>query len=265
MRLLDGPAGERLLREIEKWAAADKAARLFLRDDDAVSDTPALRRLFRQSEQGAAPLLLAAIPEPADDSLGRAVRAFGLATGAVHGFAHRNNAPKGEKTCELDRYRDISTVLGELREGRAKLLEIFAGRLSGLLVPPWNRIHDEVASQVQTAGFLGISAHGWLTAPPPHGVATVNAHIDIIHWSGGRVGRSPEWVANELAVSLREARLRGWRAVGILTHHLVHDDAAWAVLGDIFELVRLRGIGWVSADDLIREPAETAGPIHAQA
>lgn len=265
IRLLQGPAGERLRSEIERWTADGRTPRLFLRDDDAVSDTPALRRLFGQSEQGAAPLLLAAIPEPADDSLGRAVRAFGLATGAVHGFAHRNNAPKGEKTCELDRYRDISTVLSELREGRAKLLEIFGGRLSGLLVPPWNRIHDEVAARVHTAGFLGISAHGWLKAPPPHGLMIVNAHIDIIHWSGGRVGRNPEWVANELAVNLREARLRGWRAIGILTHHLVHDDAAWAVLGDIFELARLQGIGWVSADDLIRETAEKAGPLLAQA
>jgi hypothetical protein len=265
MRLLQGSVGELLRREITIWALAGRTPRFFLRDDDAVSETPALRRLFWQSEQAAAPLLLATIPEPADDSLGRAVRAFGLATGAVHGFSHRNNAPKGEKTCELDRHRDISAVLGELRQGRAKLIELFAGRLSGLLVPPWNRIHDEVASQVQTAGFLGISAHGWLKEPAPHALGTVNAHIDIIHWSGGRVGRSPDWVAGELATNLREARLRGWRAIGILTHHLDHDDAAWAVLGDIFELARLRGIGWVSADALIQEPAEKPGPLHPHA
>jgi hypothetical protein len=221
--------------------------------------------LFAQCEHSATPLLLAAIPEASDESLGRAVRAFGLATGAVHGFAHRNNAPKGEKTCELDCHRDIATVLGELREGRTKLLGLFAGRLSGLLVPPWNRIHDEVAARVHAAGFLGISAHGWLVAPPPHLLATVNAHIDIIHWSGGGRGRSPEWVANELAVNLGEARLRGWRAIGILTHHLAHDEAAWSVLADIFTFARSHEIGWVAADDLIGDPAETAGPVHDQA
>jgi hypothetical protein len=265
MRLLEGSAGDRLRQEVELWRALGQQPRFFLRDDDAISDTPALRMLFGQCEQSDAPLLLAAIPEPADESLGRAVRAFGLATGAVHGFAHRNNAPKGEKTCELDRHRDIATVLGELQAGRARLLALFGGRLSGLLVPPWNRINDEVAARVHEAGFLGISAHGWLTAPPPHRLATVNAHVDIIHWSGGRVGRNPEWVANQLAVNLAEARLRGWRAIGILTHHLAHDDAAWAVLGDIFAFARSQEIGWVAADDLIADPAETAGPIHVQA
>jgi hypothetical protein len=263
MRLLEGPAGARLRQELERWRAQGRTPRFFLRDDDAVSDTPALRTLFAQCEQSDAPLLLAAIPEPADESLGRAVRAFGLATGAVHGFAHRNNAPKGEKTCELDRYRDVSIVLGELREGRARLMALFGGRLSGLLVPPWNRIHDELAISVHSAGFRGISAHGWLVVPPPHLLATVNAHIDIIHWSGGGRARSPDWVANELAVNLGEARLRGWRAIGILAHHLAHDDAAWAVLGDIFAFARSHEIAWVAADGLIGGPAETAGPLKA--
>jgi hypothetical protein len=265
MRLLHGPQGKALESELGEWRSAGRAPRLFLRDDDAISDTPALRRLFQMCETFRSPLLLAAIPAPADESLGRAVRAFELATGAVHGFRHANHSPKGEKPCELDRNRGPDLVLGELREGRAKLAALFGGRLSQLLVPPWNRIHDEVATHVHEAGFAGISAHGWLTRAPTHRLATVNAHIDIVHWSGGRTGRDPEWVSGELAKALREARIRDFRAVGILSHHLAHDEAAWSVLGDVFDFANATGLSFIAADELIAEPAEMPEPLHAQA
>jgi hypothetical protein len=251
--------------ELLEWQAAGKTPRFFLRDDDAIEDTPALRRLFDASERAAAPLLLASIPAHAQPSLGRAVRGFALATGAVHGHAHSNHAPAGQKPCELDQYRPLDVVLGELRHDREKLLDLFGGRLSGLLVPPWNRIHDAVAEHVHEAGFTGISAHGWLTQPPVHRLASVNAHIDIVHWSGGRKGRDWAWMETELARALREARLRGYRAIGILTHHLVHDDQAWLVLEETIAFAAHNGIGWVAADMIALEPAEVPAPLSAQA
>ncbi|HSO46486.1 MAG TPA: polysaccharide deacetylase family protein [Rhizobiaceae bacterium] len=250
-----------LAQELESWRAAGKLPRLFLRDDDAIADTPALRRLFKACEKAGAPLLLASIPAHADASLGAAVRGFALAKSAVHGYAHTNHAPKGEKPCELGRHRPINTVIGELKAGREKLLELFGGKLSAILVPPWNRIHDEVAARVHEAGFNGISAHGWLSAPPPHTLAVINAHIDIIHWSGGRTGRNWPWLAGELEKALREARLRGWRAVGILTHHLAHDDAAWLALDRIAGFAAANGMIWVAADSLLEEPTEAPAPL----
>ena len=251
--------------ELDHWRAAGKAPRLFLRDDDAIEDTPALRKLFAACERAHAPLLLASIPAHAQPGLGEAVRGFALATGAVHGFAHANHAPAGQKPCELDHYRPLEVVLGELRRGREKLLDLFGGSLSGLLVPPWNRIHDEVARHVHEAGFTGISAHGWLTQPPVHRLASVNVHIDIVHWSGGGKGRDWPWMAGELAKALREARLRGHRAIGILTHHLVHDEQAWQVLDEIVAFAKLNGMAWVAADALAKEPAEAPAPLSGQA
>jgi hypothetical protein len=251
-----------LEHELAAWDAAGKGPRFFLRDDDAIEDTPALRRLFEASESAGAPLLLASIAAHARPSLGEAVRGFGLASGAVHGFAHANHAPVGQKPCELDHYRPLATVMGELGAARDNLLALFGGRLSGLLVPPWNRIHDAVAAHVHELGFTGISAHGWLTHPPVHRLASVNAHIDIVHWSGGAIGRDWPWMAGELATALCEARLRGFRAIGILTHHLVHDDAAWRVLAETIAFAAQNGIGWVAADTLIGEPAEEPAPLH---
>lgn len=263
---MNRPQNEAALeRELSVWNEAGKTVRFFLRDDDAIADTPALRRLFRFCEKQGVALLLACIPKLADASLGAAVRGFPLATGAVHGFAHASHTPKGEKPCELDRYRPLASVLGELRQGRQRLGDLFGGKLSGLVVPPWNRIHDEVAVHVHEAGFAGISAHGWLSGPPPLKIASVNAHVDIVHWSGGRTGRHWDWVAGELATALREARRRGWRAVGILAHHLAHDEQAWAVLQQVGGFAAARRIEWIAADALVSEPAEQPVALHPQA
>ncbi|MCU0790189.1 MAG: polysaccharide deacetylase family protein [Nitratireductor sp.] len=250
-----------LVEELELWRGAGKKPRLFLRDDDAVSDTPALRRLFAASERAGAPLLLACIPALADESLGAALRGFPLATAAVHGFAHTNHAPKGEKPCELGIHRPLGTVIAELRQGRKRLAELSGGAAPQILVPPWNRIHDDVAAHAHEAGFAAISAHGWLVAPPPHRLASVNAHLDIIHWSGGRKGRDWAWIASELERALREARLRGWRAIGILGHHLAHDETAWRGLDEIMRFAAANGVKWVSAENLIGEPAEAPAPL----
>jgi len=245
-------------REMERWQQAGQQPRLFLRDDDAVAATPALDRLTRVIRRHEVPLLLASIPAHAEESLGAAVRGEELITGAVHGWAHRDHSPIGEKPSELGPHRPPETVLGELRRGRERLGELFGGQLSELLVPPWNRIDETVLALAGEAGFGGVSAHGWLDATPP--VAMVNVHIDIIHWSGGRVGRSAEWIAAELARNLAEARKRGYRAIGILTHHLDHDEAAWAGLEAILSRLGPQNATWhaewIGADDLIGEPAE---------
>jgi hypothetical protein len=251
--------------ELANWAANGRTPRLYLRDDDAVCDSDALQKLFRFCEENGAPLLLASVPEPTGQSLGLAVRAFPLCTGAVHGYRHASHSPKGEKPCELGRHRPVETVLDELKKGREKLADLFDGRLSGLLVPPWNRIHDEVAIRAAEVGFRGISAHGWLLQNTAHRLATVNAHIDIIHWSGGIKGRDWPWIATELLRALREARLRGYRAIGILTHHLAHDDAAWVVLDAIGGFAARNRLQWVAADELIAEPTEQPAPLADQA
>ena len=245
-------AWTRVERELALWRAAGKRPRLFLRDDDAISDTQALQRLLGVIRRFDSPLLLASIPAHAEASLGAAAGGEPLVTAAVHGWAHQDHSPKGEKPSELGTHRPIETVLNELRAGREKLAGLFGGRVSGLVVPPWNRIDDAVLARIGEAGFAGASAHGWLEARRP--ARMINAHIDIIHWSGGRVGREIDWLYLELARNLNEARRRDFRAVGILTHHLAHDEKAWANLETMMD--RLAEAEWVAADALLDEPDE---------
>lgn len=247
--------------ELGRWHAAGQSPRLFLRDDDAVTVTPALERLIDKVHRYKAPLLLAAIPAQIDVKLGPLVRDDRRIIGAVHGWAHVSHAPLGEKPCEVGSHRPLETVLDELRQGRQKLIELF-GWVSDLLVPPWNRIENAVLGHIHEAGFGGVSVHGWPEQPLP--ARQVNTHIDIMHWSGGRVGRDLDWIFKELSANLAEARRHGFRAVGILTHHLAHDEKAWASLDALMARMADEGAEWVMADTLLVE-AEAPAAISSNA
>lgn len=244
-------AKQLLIEEFAMWIAENRQIRLFLRDDDAISDTPALRKLSDMCAHYSAPLLLAAIPKFADKSLAKLIGKVPLLTPAVHGYAHVSHSPMDHKPCEHDRFRPLETVVEEMVTARETLSALFDRNLSGLLVPPWNRIHDEVLPHITQSGFAGISAHGWMKdamrAP------MVNVHMDIMHWSGGVVGRDREWIYRELAENLATARKSDWQPVGILTHHLVHDDQAWDSLEAILEVAEIHRAKWIAADDLLTE------------
>lgn len=246
-----------LFRELDLWRATGQKPRLFLRDDDAIDATPALDRLISGCEEFNIPLLLATIPKPANQALRKRVLASPLVRGAVHGYLHKNHSPMGEKTCELGNHRPLKTVLGELREGREKLLDLFDGNLSGIIVPPWNRIHDPIIDGLKGLGFEGLSTHAWLKHEMP--LPMINTHVDIMHWSAGTIGREHNWVLNQIAINLEIARKKGGRAVGILTHHLVHDEKAWAMLDKLYGTLNGK-VSWVAADDLLGEPAEPIQP-----
>jgi hypothetical protein len=221
---------------IEDWkpveAALDRAAAggrrigFWLRDDDTVDVTPALDRLDRLCGRFAMPVLLAVIPAPAEPVLAGWVAVRPLFTPCQHGFAHRNHAPPGARAVELGG-RAKTLVFDELGAGRAKLLGLFGGRLAPILVPPWNRIDPDLVAHLPSLGFTALSTFG--SAPSAPGLAAVNADLDIIDWRAGRRGRSLDDIARRL-VPLIDAATACGQGIGILTHHLAHDDAAWASL-----------------------------------
>src|ERR1051325_10693474 len=79
-----------LFQELNEWAITDRRVRLWWRDDDAMSDTPALRRLLALAQEACTIVGLAVIPARADLSLAK------LVDGAPcciwqHGFRHDDN------------------------------------------------------------------------------------------------------------------------------------------------------------------------------
>lgn len=247
---MSGPLGERLERAIAALAATGQAPRFWLRDDDATTPTEALDRLLSLSERHAVPLALAAIPAQAEPILARHLAGRRNVRVLVHGWAHTNHAPSGQKKQELGAHRPAPIVLGELAEGLSRIVDMFGDQARPVLVPPWNRVDASLLPSLPGLGFAALSVFG-PSRPAP--LPLVNSTVDIIDWHGTRGCRDHADLAAEIAAQL-EARLTdpSLPPVGILTHHLVHDEAAWSFLERLFAATTSDDQPtWVSIDTLL--------------
>ncbi|QDZ02677.1 polysaccharide deacetylase [Nitratireductor mangrovi] len=240
--------------ELKRWSADGITPRFFLRDDDAIEPGPALDRLLNLTRRFDVPLLLAVIPALATSALAERLVGEPLVTPCTHGYAHRRHTPVSEKAVELGGGRPVEDILAELSLAHRRMHALFGDRLSGILVPPWNRIAPEVAARIHELGFTGLSVHAW--KPAGSQLPEINTQIDIVDWHDGRRGRSLIWAAEETARRLRRARERGGAPLGILSHHLVHDEQAWVTLEGLISHLRTKhALAFRRADDLVRDAA----------
>ncbi len=80
---------ESLQRELESWEAAGLRARLWWRDDDAVTVTPQLESLLAAADQADVSIGIAVVPDKADATLAERLRAT-PAPIWQHGWKHHN-------------------------------------------------------------------------------------------------------------------------------------------------------------------------------
>lgn len=262
-----------LAREAAVWREAGREAALWWRDDDTAAPSPALSRLL--ALRPGCPLGLAVIPAGAREAL--AAELGGSVGGPVdvlvHGFAHANHAPAGERKSEYPAGR---AAPGELRAGRERLEAIFGGRALPVFVPPWNRMGAEAAAALPAAGYAAVSGYrGRPEGPLPR----LDTHVDLIDWRGGRRFAGAETVLGALADALAaRRRARDPEApdasetpgapadpppIGVLSHHLAHDDPAWRFLEHLLAWIdETPGVGWVRPRDALpgRPPARAPGP-----
>jgi hypothetical protein len=223
-----------LLAAIARLREAGSAFTYWWRDDDAQSASASLTRLLSLTEAAQTPLVLAVIPAGVDRSLAQCMHAFEHVHTWQHGFAHTNHAPEGLKKAELGAHRDLQAALNELRAGREQLEALLGASFSAVLVPPWNRVAAEVIQGLPDVGLGCLSTFG--IAPLNgriQGIPCVNTHVDIIDWRGARGFAGESAVLSQLLAHI-DARVEGRanvvEATGLLTHHLVHDDASWHFL-----------------------------------
>lgn len=228
--------------ELDAWTALRRVATLWLRDDDACHDSPELRRLLAIAAAHQVPLALATIPALLDPGLPVGFADAGCVTIVQHGFAHANHAPPGERSAEFGAHRDPRTVHDELARGRDVLARVFASRFVPVLVPPWNRIADDLLPALNGLGFTGLSRFGPRKRDVPSpGVREVNAHVDPIAWRRDRRFIGAASVVERLVSQLRARREHACdtdEPTGLLTHHLVFDAAAWEFLDALFAHTR---------------------------
>jgi peptidoglycan/xylan/chitin deacetylase (PgdA/CDA1 family) len=239
-----------VIAELDHWGDAGQLARLWLRDDDAVSATPALDDMLSLIERHGAPVLFGVIPMLADESLVQRLARSARASVAMHGITHVNRAAAGQKKQELPPEIDRGTLIAELERGRERLLRLFGPSAGGWYIPPWNRISPQVARALPLAGFVALSCFG-ATDHGVDGLIQRNTHVDLIDWGAGRSGKPARRVAAELVAALVWARIEGYRPVGVLTHHLDHDASATASLSGLLETIDAHPAArWIAADEL---------------
>jgi peptidoglycan/xylan/chitin deacetylase (PgdA/CDA1 family) len=234
---------------LDRYAGENRTILLWLRDDDAIEPTQALSRLIDLSDGHAAPMTIASIPAHAISALADFLRIKPLISVAVHGWDHVNHASAQEKKQELGPHRDESLVLSQLGEGLARIRSLFGGTAVPMLVPPWNRISPALIDRLPALGYEALSVFG----PERQGaIKLVNTQVDIIDWKGSRGGREADILYGEAAAYL-DGQHGQSPSLGILTHHLVHDGAAWRFLDDFLALTTGHpACRWVSVRELMQ-------------
>ena len=233
--------------ELARLSGGGETLDLWLRDDDAVVPSAALDRLLTLTAGFGVPSTIAVIPKRSGAALARYLGAADLAAPVIHGWSHDNHAPAGQKKQELGSHRPLGTILEDLSTGLAVMRGLYGEKLVPMLVPPWNRIDAAVVPHLAALGFSALSTYG-----EPSFAAylpIINTHVDIIDWQGSRGCRSHAALAGDILGQLRR-NVPARKPTGILSHHLVHDEAAWNFLQKLFELTNGQ---WKAAGHLIGE------------
>jgi hypothetical protein len=216
----------RLGSELAHWRRAGQRPVLWWRDDDARAATAELRRLLVHATRADAPLCLAVIPEGVDPELPAVVAPYPRIAILQHGVTHLNGW--GTPASEFAPVETPEAVAERLIEGWSRL-EGFRRRLP-VYVPPWNVLTPNVSAALDLSGHRAVSAWNGLSRP-----GQVDAHLDLLRWRGGARFAGRERFLGLLTTLLEWRRRRSlWREpIGLLTHHLAHDEEAWRFLDDL--------------------------------
>ncbi|CAA9364896.1 MAG: hypothetical protein AVDCRST_MAG90-3293, partial [uncultured Microvirga sp.] len=221
---------------LSRAADRGRSIRVWWRDDDATAQTPSLERLLALSGRYAVPIAIAAIPASAQPSLRERLDAESSASILVHGLAHANHAPPGAKRAELGPHRETDVLRNDARAALAQAQEKLGPRILPVLVPPWNRIAAGLVEALPAIGYRGLSTFGLAAPEPANGLRQVNPRIDPVDWRGSRGLFEPTALVSQIVTLIdRHGREERDEPVGLLTHHLVHDEAVWAFCEALLE------------------------------
>ena len=218
------------------------------RDDDAGRPSPRLERLVELSRGTGTPLLLATVPGWLSDDVAALIERQETIHVAQHGWLHADHSRPGEKRIELGGTASLERLRDQLSEGRCRLLRAFAGKMLPVLVPPWNRIHTSLVSELPALGYAGISTFGADRVGRSHDLVHVNPLIDPIAWRTDRSFATLSGLVDRLIPLIASARSG---SIGLLTHHLDMDEAAFEVIESLFSVARRHSRArWPSPEEL---------------
>lgn len=244
---------ELLNQELSEFAQTRGSIRFWWRDDDASEYGDELNRLLRLSRDYKIPLALAVIPGRLKENL--VSELMGESTDVLqHGCHHVNLASAQEKKCEMLLQNSVIDCLPEFR---SFLKDTFENRFTSILVPPWNRIAEQLLPRLKDMGFVGVSTFKSRVEESMFGLKFINTHIDIVDWKGTRGFAGEERILADIvnALKLRRSRTRdSHEPIGLLTHHLDHDELCWDFIERLFDFTQNHSsVRWERIHQLLEE------------
>jgi hypothetical protein len=225
----------RLEHELARWSAAGRTPILWWRDDDAREPGPALDRLLRLAD--GLPLALSVIPDRPLNRLAAHLSRLPNVTVGQHGIDHVNRRPDGQPAGEFSLDMSVTVMAHSIAYGRQRMIN--CGLAPAFYTPPWNRVDASLPEALAIAGFDLLSA--WDSAQIRlDALRRLDAHVDLLRWKGTPHFRGRNHFHADLTQQLARRRRANMMTlpVGILTHHLDHDEAAWSFLGHFIEMAR---------------------------
>lgn len=221
-------ARRRLELELGTWRRLGHTPRLWWRDDDARKPTPALDRLLVTAN--GAPLSLAIIPDGDLPALAQRLKTETTVTVSQHGIDHQNRLPEGGPRSEYAPDASQDDRNAAIARGRDALRA--AGFDPRFYTPTWNEFDDALLMAVRKAGYATFSAG--IKGFASQGLKHISADVDVLRWKTDPPYFKGEARILDLVRKRLEERRKSRRygaPIGILTHHLVHDEPTWSFLG----------------------------------
>jgi peptidoglycan/xylan/chitin deacetylase (PgdA/CDA1 family) len=226
---------DELTSHLDWFAERGRKVRFWWRDDDAVEPTALLDRMLTIANKHDVDIALAVIPKEATEALADRLADEPHAWVLQHGWQHKNFQlkEKREKAAELGSRRDPEELMAQLADGKARLDTLFGSKFIPAMVPPWNRIDPEISRRLPDIGLPGLSTFTWHNFPRDH---QIQSHIDILKWK--KQVRFIGWESARLRFDLQLTRRRNIRnePLGLLTHHLAHDEGCFDFLEEFLSI-----------------------------
>lgn len=216
------------------------AISFWLRDDDAFQDNEKVRRLLSLCKSHSVPMAWAVVPEKLEDSLVELFRNESLVTVIQHGFAHKNHGKGSGTSGEFQYHRPVETMREEAKLGQQILASRFGQQFLPIFVPPWNQISEAMIAELPKLGFVGLSRFGHEEKSNP--VTICNSHCDLLKWKPQAHFAGEEKLLNCLIEELQKGNTK----IGILTHHLDHDQATDDFLQKLMNFLAQQKCSWIS-------------------
>lgn len=250
-------AWEAVRRELDCWAEAGLTAKFWVRDDDAVEVSDNLLRLREFAANYDIRVGLAVIPGKLQlDLPGFLDHNKKQFYPMCHGWKHIDHS-RGNKPGEFGPDRPLLNMIGDAQAALGLFCEHFSA-VKAIFVPPFNRVTGAMVKTLPKIGFFGVSLmpnflerkilrfgsqlawSGLIKIPNFAEFPRVDVHLDLINWKTKSAQESSTTI-NQLIQHLRARRLGLLAAntpIGLLTHHLVHDERIWRALNEASEVLK---------------------------